>query len=486
MTEADRVSNSPSPRPVGLASTDSFRGYQHEDYQFLWDTGRAACWDEAGTGKTRPILAAADGRRLVIAPAAIRDTKVWQRTADFLGIEPPRVISYQQAAKEADDYRLDTLIIDEAHHLKEGKTSWADPIYRLARRTERVYHATGTPTPNDPKEIWGQLRQLWAPTERRSEYYWPWIQEWFAPAPTRYSTYAIGGQLLGCNHYDDDGAQSESCEHWQRFHTANIAGYAIRHLRDDVMPDLPPLDGDKDPVWCPQTAVQLKAYRSMARDFLAHIPEEGVTLEALSSASKFQMLHQMSSGLSVVDPNADPKDRHSGKLAYLREVLTYADKPILTVAWYKNSAAAIARVCQQLKIPYALFGTNTSATQRVKIVDAFGRGKVPVLIASLAVVKEGVDGLQYGSDEVVLFERYWVPGDNEQTIRRLHRFGQTRPVTARQLVTPASVDEHQWETVKVKRVNIQRVLSPVEIAYMLGVQPPARAVTLVEQPGDLA
>ena len=101
------------------------------------------------------------------------------------------------------------------------------------------------------------------------------------------------------------------------------------------------------------------------------------------------------------------------------------------------------------------------------MVEQFGAGALPVLIASLGVVKEGVDGLQYGSDEVIMFERSWVPGDNEQTIRRLHRLGQARPVTARQLVTPRSVDNGQWVDVGKKGLRIGRTLSPVEVATML-------------------
>lgn len=449
------------------------RPYQQTDYDHLRVSPRFAVWDEAGLGKTRPILlaanAAAGGQRvLVVAPGAVRDTQVWQREAERVGIEPPEVISYHQAIRGLPaGYRVK--VLDEAHRLKERKTSWHDPIYNgvWTSETEAVYEATGTPMPNAAFELWGQLRMLRPKSERGMQFYWPWVREWFQEAPNRYSSYAMSEHLKYCNCFPADAPQGQSCPHWQQFYEANIAGYAVRHLRDEVMGDLPALDGHEDPLWCPMTTQQRKLYRQMVEDFLSLIPEDGITIEALNDADKFVKLWQLSSGLSVLDPSADPKHTQSGKLNWLREHVRYADRPLLIVVWFKNSAQAVADVCTSLKVSWQAMGAKTTPKQRVQTVVDFGEGRIPVLIASLQVISTGVDGLQYGSDEIDLFERSWVPGDNDQVIRRLHRLGQTRPVTARQLVTPDSYDAGQWDDVHAKTGRIGRTLSPVEVATML-------------------
>lgn len=448
------------------------RPYQQTDLDQLESHDRFAVWDEAGLGKTRPLLLAAakkaGGRPiLVVAPGAVRDTRVWAREAARIGVEPPKVISYHQAISGLPS-GYPVKILDEAHRVKERKTSWVEPIYNAAwhSETEVLYEATGTPMPNGAFELWSQLRMM-RPRDRAMQYYWPWVKQWFQEAPTRYNSFNYSDKLLYCNCYTDDGHQSESCKHWQEFYEANIAGYAVRHLRDDVLTDLPPLDGHEDPLYTPMTTEQRRLYATMKKDFLGQIPESGITLEALNDADQFTKLHQLSSGLSVLDPTADPKHRQSGKLNWLREHLRYVDKPVLVVVWFKNSARAVGAVCDELKVGWRAMGAKTGSFDRGDIVEQFGAGALPVLIASLSVIKEGVDGLQYGSDEVDMFERSWVPGDNEQTIRRLHRLGQTRPVTARQLVTPNTVDNGQWEDVQSKASRIGRTLTPVEVATML-------------------
>lgn len=470
--DADRAQDLPvSERSVG--TTVSLRPYQQRDLDFLLSQPRALIWDEAGLGKTRPLLVAAaqagDGRTLVIAPGGVRDTEVWPLEAERVGSPAPDVISYHQAAKldvGAAAAKYDTVICDEHHRCKDRKVSWGPTIYQLSQRVERFYGATGTPMPNNAHELWPQLRMV-RPPSREMTYYWPWVREWFDPAPTRFDSYAMSGSLIGCHCREPDDLDSAPCEHWLAFHEANIAGYAVRHLRDEVMPDLPPLSGADDPLWCPMTPKQRRLYRQLVKDFLAMIPEDGIAWEALNDSHQFVGLCMLAAGLSVLDPAADPIDRESGKLGYLTEILASRGRPTLVTAWYGNSARAIARVCERLKLSHVILGGRQSRKSRLEAVQRFRSGTVDVLIGSISVIKEGIDGLQYASDEVVLFERSFVPGDNEQTIRRIHRLGQERPVTARQLVTPKTVDAGQWLYTKAKARDISRVLSSVELATLL-------------------
>lgn len=410
---------------------------------------------------------AAEGRTLVVAPAAVRDTKVWVYEAERIDIEPPQVVSYHEVARRGAelDIRGGTLILDESQRTINS-TTWTSNLERLASQAIRVHQATGTPFPNAPYELWGQFHLLYD-DEHDFKYKWPFMDKWFVVSKNRYNANArdISAQLAGCHHKGED---AEQCEHWLAFHEANIEGRAIRHRRDDVLKDLPPLTGDDTPLWTPMTPTQAKVYKKLKKEFLASLPEEGIFLEAIKAGSEFSMLHQLSSGLSVVAPDQDPQDKHSGKLILFTELLAERTKPTLVTCWFRNSAKAIARTCDRLGKTYVPLGSSTTARQRDRAVQAFSRGEFDVMIASIGVVKEGIDGLQHGSSEAILFERAWTPGVNEQVIRRLHRLGQQYPVTVRQLVTPNSVDSYQWgDVLPGKARGIRRALSRVELASLI-------------------
>lgn len=440
--------------------------FQETSLRFLKDHPFSVVWDDMGLGKTRTLLLAAEGDTLVVAPAAVRDTRVWELEADRIGVKPPQVVSYHEIARmgPSPDVRPRTLILDEAHHAKNSKTSWHNGLAVIANRAVRVHQGTGTPMPNSANEIWGPFNLLY-PDEHAFRYYWPWAEMWFGKFASRHAdTYEAGTTLLGCRHKGDD---AEMCEHWREFHEANIAGRAIRHARDDVLTELPPLTGNDDPLWTPMTATQKRAYASMKKDLLALIPDEGIELEALSATHQFSLLHQMASGVSIADPNSDPTDKHSGKLVEFADLIRYRKRPTLAVAWFRNSAAAIARVCAKQKKSYVIMGAATSRNNRAKAVADFSAGRFDVMVASIGVVKEGVDGLQRASDETILFERDWRPGVNDQVIRRLHRLGQDYPVTARQLITPKSVDSYQWDVLHDKATGIRRALRRAELEALL-------------------
>lgn len=410
---------------------------------------------------------AAEDPTVVVAPAAVRDTRVWPREAERIGRKAPTVVSYHEVARMGalPDIPLKTLILDESQHAKENKTSWYAGLEYMASRAQRVHQATGTPMPNAPHEIWGQFHLMY-PDEYDFRYKWPFMEKWFVVSKNRHNPSArdISTALTNCNH---KGEEAENCEHWLAFYEANIEGRAIRHLRDNVLTDLPPLSGADHPLDTPMTALQARTYKALKKELMAIIPEEGIAIEALSKTEQFSMLHRLSSGLSVLDPESDPKDKHSGKLAEFAELLSERSRPTLVTPWFRLSAAALGRQCNRLGKTYVLMGSRSTRTQRDQAVQRFAAGDYDVMIASIGVIKEGVDGLQRGADEAILFERSWRPGDNEQTIRRLHRLGQVYPVTVRQLITPKSVDSYQWDVLHAKETMIGHALRRSELASLL-------------------
>ena len=400
----------------------------------------------------------------VVAPAAIRDAGVWQDEAKRIGWDAPlRVISYHQLAKgkdTLDPLQYKALIFDEAHWLKNRKVSWGEHAVAAARMVDRVYLSSGTPTPNDASELWGQLRVI----RPDLVHFWPWADGntkegatgWFHISKDRYSDYVIGGVLEDCVQAGCHNARkvtNRDCEHWARFRRLEQEPWMMGRPEDLL--DLPPMSGYDVPLWTPMKAAQARAYAALKKDFLAEMPAEGISLEALSDTQKFVQLWMLSTGVGSVDADQDHDLKHSGKMALIGEMLDDRDSPTLVGTYFRNTAAQMVRLCKRLGKSYTLFGAATTPTARRKAVTDFQSGKIDVMIGSIPVIGEGLT--LTAADGVFLAERMWTPDKNAQVVRRSRRRGQDKPVGVRQFVTPKTVDSGQWEALREKRDRISRV-----------------------------
>lgn len=468
-----------------LARSEVLSPEQLTGAEWLYEREGSYLADPPGFGKTRQLLAACEDERRVtiVCPAAIRDAKVWEREAKLIGFDVPmHVMSYHQLANPKNRVLPGgALIFDEAHRLKSRDVSWSKNAQDGAAVSTRTHLASGTPTPNGYlPELYGQMRLI---NPEVPAAYWnntvgnAFIERWFFRGSDEYTEYWVPGVLLGCvyagctSHYAAKSGRTcvcpccvaGDCAHRQEFWAANVGDLMLR--RPEELLDLPDLSGFNEPLDTPMTSEQKRVYADLKKDFLASLPEEGVDFEAMTTSQKFVMLMQASTGLSSVSPDNPDLDKHSGKRNLLAELLPDRSHPTVLGVYFRNTAAAMARMCDDLGLRYAMYGASTP--KKDQVVEAFQRGDFDVLVASIMVVREGIT--LTAADQVALVERSWVPGDNEQTVRRVRRRGQTKSVTARQLVTPRSVDAlGQWKALQSKTQNIRRDMSRVEIAAMLG------------------
>lgn len=452
---------------------------QVEGVDWLRGMNRRYLADPPGFGKTRQLLAAVgEVPTVVVAPAAIRDAEVWQTEAEKTGWGGTlKVISYHQLAQKKgafDPHNYDALIFDEAHWLKNRKVSWGLPGFQASKLIPKTYMGSGTPTPNNASELWGQLRMI----RHDIPAFWRWADGntkpdadgWFHVSTKRnkrgavLSEFVITGHLQACvtagcinGQYNDHGElkpiRDEDCEHWAEFRRMEQEGYMLG--RPEELLDLPEMSGYDTPLWTPMKPKQRKLYTELAEKFIASLPEDDIELESISQSQLFAHLWQLSTGVSSVDPDQDPDDKLSGKWPAIQEFIEDRRHPVLVGTYFKNSAKALVRLCERLKVRYATFGAATSPKARKEAVRGFQAGELDVMIGSIPVIGEGLT--LTAADSVLLAERMWTPDKNAQVVRRVRRRGQDKPVGVRQFVTPDSIDEGQWEALKIKRDRISRV-----------------------------
>lgn len=485
------------------------RSYQQEGYEFLSDTLRAFLGDEGGLGKSRQLAEASVGETLVMAPGMVHDGGTWlnddpdapgelQKWVDdvdrfTLGAYTSvnlREKTGRQSASGADTYRPSlklksefdrewgTIIFDEAHYLKGRDTYWVQALVALAKKAGRVYLATGTPFPNWAHELFIPLQILYPDEARpgaRFGSYWRWVETWFKVTPSKYGGAGARdiGDLLMCG----DPLKSpcfkrpptDPCDHWKEFIGSNLGDCFLMRLRDDVLTELPA--ATHVTVEVPMTAKQAKAYREMKADYLTHVDDQ--ELVAWSSGSRHVQLDRITTGLGVLATGAPAHPRESGKLQRLEWDLASRSRPTLVVAHYAETVEACVQVARKVgaRVDF-INGSVPRGAPRTRVVNAFKRGDLDVLVASLETVSEGLN-LQV-SDQIIFVEKSYKPSRNQQAEWRIHRQGQERPVTVLDYVSVLpgarrgkTVDGNKRELLATKSDRQMRAITAAQFARML-------------------
>lgn len=183
-----------------VANTSGLYPFQIDGVDWLSKRNAALLGDDMGLGKTIQVLAAlGKGRALAVVPACVKhnwedECKIWRpdiKPVVLTGRKNFRLpeegelilVNYELLPKwleptekhKGEKYpsSMDqlsplqkkilsetTVIIDEAHKVKNYKTNRAKRVNGLARTCRRIWALTGTPLLNRPIDLWGTLSAL--------------------------------------------------------------------------------------------------------------------------------------------------------------------------------------------------------------------------------------------------------------------------------------------------------------------------------------
>lgn len=448
------------------------REHQRGDIDWWLRVGRGLLANEPGLGKSRSAIEGAPpGACLVIAPGMVIDSGTWDDEIAAWGRPDVEyfVAPYSMLNRRKDNRsvkalrpdlkrRWDSVVVDEAHYVKGRKTLWTWAAHELAKHTDRFVAMTGTPIPNWSHELFTVLRMIWVEQSvPGAEYgaFWRWAERWFDCRPTRFSGgFPVAGRLLGCTPACDD---LPTCEHYVRFAATCLGERWRRMLRDECL-DLPPLDIQD--VQVPMTTAQKRVYRQLAKNFTTTV--NGKEIMTWTHGAKQTAIDRVTTSPWLLDRTGEPR---GGKLEQLRFDLEARARPTLVFAHYQDSVDACARVAGSLGLATtSVHGGRSSSANRAAVAD-FKAGRVDVLCASLEKLAEGATLVQ--ADMMIQVERSWKPSRNEQAIYRVHRLGQTRPVTIRRYVTPGTIDARRITMLARKTDQQAKMMTAAEFAANL-------------------
>lgn len=419
--------------------------------------------DEAGLGKTITSILCMNtvlGRVLVICPPFLKynwadELKKWlvrgaaicvvdtgdpvreSLTNANIIIIPDSLIGSGTIQHYLKDQKFEWLFVDEAHRYKNpdaertmalvGSDKDAKEYFTYTSIAERIVFLSGTPIPNGkPIELFPLLSRTASESiqfRNLDEY----GKEFCAGRMvTRYE-----GKRVIAN-WDFQGASN-----LKRLRRELKSKLMIRHLKRDVLDELPPKNRKLVFLDCPK-----KLHKFEAKLLSKHTIKELMGMDAkLGDIASYQK----EVGIAKL-PQA---------IEYIRDLLENSNDKLVVFAHHVDVVEGLHAALKDFGCLTIRGGMN--AVERQYKVKLFQTDKdFKVIVGNMASMGLGLTLTK--APGVVVVEYSWVPGENEQAEDRVHRMTQDKNVYIRYLVLRNTLDERKLRSVLNKEHNISEVM----------------------------
>jgi hypothetical protein len=325
----------------------------------------------------------------------------------------------------------DLIIIDESQGLKARGSGWSRAARKLRHAPRRLV-LSGTPIDKSPIDVYAQMRFI---DHRVLGEDWGEFAEEYC--------YRGGWQ----------GYVWKFKQHKLSQFLKAIAPYCYRLSKDFMQ--LPPLTIVPVPV--PLLGEQARIYRAMDEDNIVTV--SGHKFVADLEVTKRIKLEQITGGFLMDDAAIVSVGR--AKARKLDTLLRRLKPPIVMFCKFLEELNMITDIAggNHFDSVSSLHG-SVSKDARSVILRDFKEGKIDLLACQIRTGGVGVD--MSAASTIIAYSMNNSMIDFEQFVSRLHRGGQTRPVTAYLLYAQDTEDERIIERIRVKRGNAFRVLRYLE------------------------
>lgn len=330
----------------------------------------------------------------------------------------------------------EAVVADEAHRALKPKAKQTRALWAVGASSKLRYAMTGTPIDGHTESLWSLLHFV-APDE------WP-SRTKFIDRYCLMSWNTFGGLEV-------IGLQPTKAEELHRL----IAPRTLRRPKAwlNLPEKLPPITR-----YAELTPKQRKAYKEFEKEYVAEV--DGGMVMSFSPMTAAGRLNQLSSASFEVNEDGETKMcLPSNKIEVLLEVLEeLGDAPAVV---FMASAQLLRLTAQKLideKITVSCVVGGQNEYERQSQIDAFTEGLNRVILITYGAGSEGLDGLQKQCSTQIFLQRSWSMIENVQAGDRLHRGGQTDPVTSIDIVAPETVEESQVLAVQSKGDRLEEIV----------------------------
>ncbi|MFB7858977.1 SNF2-related protein [Rhodococcus qingshengii] len=355
----------------------------------------------------------------------------------------------------------DLVIADESHRMQNRHSTTRRVIKMI--KAHRRHASSGTAAGDRPEGLWSTLNWLW---KEKYPNYWPWVEKHMEVKEVYISPTDTVRKIVG--------------EKYPGSTIADIPAY-VRWTLDEVADHLP--DVIERVVTVPMGSIQRKQYDSFLHNSFAWIEENfgdidqmdgsvtnhpvfaGLTIESrtrLRQAALGQLNAREVKKYGADDTwNPDEENKleidfvRTGDQPKVKAIMDIMDdlpegEPLLVFTHAAKWAVMAAELLDKEYGPARAWTGALSTKKREELKEEFG-SSVRVMVAQVASLAEGVDGLQHKAR----CEVWASPTDfgviNSQAMARLHRPGQKHKVQRWILQSEDSIDGLVQDSLDLKR-----------------------------------
>jgi superfamily II DNA or RNA helicase len=371
------------------------------------------------------------------------------------------ITSYALIRRDAERYReleFDTVVLDEAQHIKNRQTQNAQAVKAI--RAEHRLVLTGTPLENSVLDLWS-------------------IFDFLMPG-------YLGTTQDFRERYEVPIAKERDAATIARL-AKRVRPFLLRRLKRDVVKELPAKLEQIS--FCDLTDEQATVYQQLLahtrKEVLEAVGEQGLAKSRMLVLTALLRLRQVCCDMRLLNvgqaaslpessadstaPFAPPGAAGrlaacptSGKVQLFGELLDEivdGGHRVLVFSQFTSMLALLREELESRELTHCYLDGSTS--NRGEVVQKFQADEsIPVFLISL---KAGGVGLNLtGADTVIHFDPWWNPAVEDQATDRAHRIGQTRVVTSYKLITRGTVEEKILTLQRKKREIIEATLTGEE------------------------
>lgn len=321
----------------------------------------------------------------------------------------------------------DLVVFDEISKMKSPGSKRFRAFRQIRPLVRNVIGLTGTPASNGLLDLWAQM-WLIDTGKRLGRTFTAYKDRWFFSDHWGHTWMPRGG------------AEDEINE--------RIADIAISMSAEDYL-ELPDRVDVVDRVYLNDN--QMADYAHLERDLYIQLDQGEVT--AVNAAVLTGKCRQYTAGALYHDEQDSWEEVHQEKLNALEDIIEAADGPVLVAYEFRSDLERLRQ-----RFPQGRTIDNGDA------IDSWNRGEIPILFAHPASAGHGLN-LQDGGHRIVWFSLTWSLELYQQFNGRLHRQGQTKPVTVHHLVCDDTIDAVVLDALQHKRSVQDALLDAIKSSH---------------------
>lgn len=389
--------------------------YQEVGVSFIHDKKYCLIGDEPGLGKTIQALKACHDKglkTLIICPAYLKRNWIAEVTkfCKFLEYE---VVAYSSHSPFPTGF--DAVIVDESSYIKSLKAQRTMKVHKYVHNNKPQYLIllNGSPIKNRVEELYSQIVLVYPAITKQYPSIWSFLNRFSNRTVKRYGSQEYVS-YEGHRNIDELKSILQHC--------------MIRRKADAVL-DLPKINQKKVIV----SYAEDKKLQQAWDDYIAGKGVKDATAKKDSAIRKAGFTGQ-----------------------YVLDLVSSGTYPVVVFSCHPDAVESIFDDLAAKHIRVRKVVGSTHMDQRSDIVNQLQAGDIEVVVASLTAFNTGWTGTK--ASNMVFNDVHWVPEDNTQAAKRIHRIGQDKPVFYH-FVVGSKVDDHIIDANMGKKQLIQAVMN---------------------------